>query len=103
MKDKCTNCIHLAVCGKYEYDEDRKECTDFSDENKVVKFEKYIGKKVKVLCEGFVANMPKHQIKALKNMEETEQRELIGKIYEIVKFDLKKQFIEATIKLLKEV
>lgn len=53
MKDKCTNCIHFAVCGKYDYDEDRKDCIDFADENKIVNFEKYIGKKVKVLCDSW--------------------------------------------------
>ena len=53
MKEKCVNCIHLAVCEKYEYDEDRKESIDFADENKVVNFEKYIGKKVKVLCDSW--------------------------------------------------
>lgn len=53
MKDRCASCIHLGVCGKYDYDEDRKDCIDFADENKIVNFEKYIGKKVKVLCDSW--------------------------------------------------
>ncbi len=48
MADKCQKCIHLAVCGKYEYDEDRKNCIDFADESKCIDFAKYIGKKVYV-------------------------------------------------------
>ncbi|MBQ9750173.1 MAG: hypothetical protein IJV87_06295 [Clostridia bacterium] len=48
MADKCQKCIHLAVCGKYEYDEDRKNCIDFADESKYIDFAKYIGKKVYV-------------------------------------------------------
>ena len=27
--EKCKDCIHLCVCGKYEYDNDRKDCRDF--------------------------------------------------------------------------
>ena len=33
MADKCQKCLHLAVCGKYEYDEDRKNCADYYEEN----------------------------------------------------------------------
>lgn len=27
--EKCKDCIHLCVCGKYDYDNDRKDCQDF--------------------------------------------------------------------------
>lgn len=27
--ERCKDCIHLCVCGKYEYDNDRKDCQDF--------------------------------------------------------------------------
>ena len=27
--EKCKDCIHLCVCVKYEYDNDRKDCQDF--------------------------------------------------------------------------
>lgn len=32
MADKCQKCLHLAVCGKYEYDEGRKNCADYYEE-----------------------------------------------------------------------
>lgn len=47
----CYKCIHLSVCGKYDYEEDRKNCTDFADEKIFLNFGNYIGKKVKVLCD----------------------------------------------------
>lgn len=56
----CNNCIHLAVCGQYDYEEDRKNCIDYKDEAKYIDFSRFIGKKVKVLCEswGNVWNYP---------------------------------------------
>lgn len=44
--DKCQRCLHFAVCGKYDYEQDKKDCIDFADEKKFIDFTKYIGKKV---------------------------------------------------------
>lgn len=49
----CMKCIHLAVCRNMIMTKTEKDCIDFADKNKFVDFEKYIGKKVRVLCDSW--------------------------------------------------
>lgn len=55
---KCIDCVHFVVCGKSDYEADRKDCIDFIDDEKLILHKNYIGKKVKVACNswGYVRN-----------------------------------------------